>query len=73
MVFYKKMTLKSTFLWSITYRTVLEINFLSILNFSKIFFSQGPILKIEVLMTLNDLDLDFKTFNNHITLKLNVS
>ena len=59
MVFYKKNNSEIDFFavnYDKNYRTVLEINFLSILNFSKIFFSQGPILKIEVLMTLNDLD-----------------
>ena len=52
----KKITLKSAFLESITCRTVLKINIFSIIIFLKIFISQGLILKIEVLMTLNDVD-----------------
>ena len=59
----KKMTLKSTFVGSISSRTVLEVNALSILSLLKILISQGPILKIEFLMTFNDLDSDFTTFN----------
>ena len=46
----KKITLKSAFLGSITTRTVLEVNVLSIL-----------ISLNEVLMTLDDRDRDFKT------------
>ena len=68
----KKITLKSALLESITPRTVLEDDFLSILIFVPIFISYGPILKIEVVMTLKDLDWDFKTINYHIIKKLNV-
>ena len=63
MVYKEKMNLKSAFLESTSSRTVLEVDVLSILIFLKIFISQGPIVKIEVLMTLDDLDRDFKTFN----------
>ena len=68
-----KITLKSAFLGSITSSKGLEVNVLSILIIKKIFISQGSILKIEVLMILNDLDWDFKTFNYHIIIKLNIS
>ena len=69
----KKLSLKSAFLGSITLRTVLEVNFLPILILLKILISYGPTLKMEVLMTLNDLDWDFKTFNYHVIKKLDVS
>ena len=69
----EKITLKSAFLGSITSKTVLKVHDLSILIFLKIFISQRPNLKIELLMTLNDLDWDSKTFNYHIIKKSNVS
>ena len=56
-----------------TFRTVLEVNVLSILIFLKIFIPQGPFLKIEVLVTLNDLDGDLQTFDYHIFKKFKVS
>ena len=58
---------------SITFRIVLEVNVMSVLIFFKIFISQGFILKIEVIITLNDLDGASKTFDYHIIKKLNVS
>ena len=54
-----KITLKSAFLGSITSSKGLEVNVLSILIFLKIFISQGPILKIEVLMTLIEISRQF--------------
>ena len=59
----RKIILKSAFFGSITSRTVLEVNVLSILILLKMFISQGPSLKIQVLMIFNDLDCDLKTFN----------
>ena len=65
-----KITLKSAFLGSITSSKGLEVNVLSILIFLKIFISQGPILKIEVLMTLIEISRQFYII---LLKKINVS
>ena len=70
MVSYEKNNPEIGFFEQITPRTVLDVDVLSISIFLKIFISLGPILKTEVLMTLNDLDWDLNTIDYHVIKKL---